>query len=112
MISLPVFADYEYDSESYAEKKGVKIDNNLRSQIVSAFLERLKSYGWQVGNYANKDYIDYKFDEKVKEYPLWYADWRAIPDYELVEKSILWQYTSQGQVVGIEGAVDISELRK
>lgn len=111
-ICLPVFADYEYDSEEYAKKQGVKLDKKLRTDIVIAFLERLKAYGWEVGVYANRDYLIYKFDySRIEKYILWYADWRKNPDQKFIDRAMLWQYTSKGEVDGVKGEVDISELK-
>ena len=101
-ITFKVFADYEYDSDNYSKKHGVVQNKSTRTKIVKTFLNYLKSKGWDVGNYANPDYIKSKFND-LSEYPLWLAwytdDEGRIEDYN----PCMWQYTSNGSVSGIKG---------
>ncbi|MFM1580739.1 GH25 family lysozyme [Helcococcus bovis] len=100
-LTLPVFADYEYDSERYARQVGVNVTPSLRTAMVKAFCERLQSYGWYVGNYANLDYIKNKWNQiELDKFDLWYADWREFPDTDYVRKSGIHQYTENGPQYG------------
>lgn len=110
-LELPVFADYEYDSDKYAEKNGVIPDKRLRTDVIKAFLDRLESYGWLVGNYGNVDYYKNKwFQNELDQYILWIADWRLLPDRSIIKKAGLWQFTSKGNISGVQGPVDVSLL--
>lgn len=107
IITMKVFADYEYDSDNYAKKNGVVHSNEMRTRIVKTFLHYLEERGWDVGNYANPDYIKSKFLD-LSEYPLWLA-WYT--DNESNAKSynpLMWQYSSKGSVPGIKGNVDMN----
>ena len=112
-LELPVFADYEYDSERYANQMGVNLTKSLRTEIVKAFCNRLEEYGWYVGNYYNVDYYQNKWYQKeLDRFDLWIADWRMSPNKEIIKKSGIWQYTSTGRVDGVNGNVDINIIYK
>ena len=106
-ITMGVFADYEYDSDSYAKKNGIVHSVATRTKIVKAFLNCLKEKGWEVGNYANPDYIKNKFND-LSEYPLWLAWYGATEEKAKGYKPIMFQYTSEGKVDGIKGNVDMN----
>lgn len=103
-IKMKVWCDFEYDTDKKANAKGVVFTKQLRTDCVKAFCETLKSYGYEVGNYANPDYIKNKFN--AIPYPLWYAK------YSLLKGSqdcFMWQYSSKGTVKGISGNVDMNK---
>ena len=73
-IDLPVFYDFEYNTEDYAKKNGVVYNKKLRTDIVCAFCDRIAVKGYKPGVYANIDYLRYRFDAaRLKKYPLWFA---------------------------------------
>ena len=81
----------------------------MRTDLVVAFCERMKSYGYEVGNYANRDYMITKFND-LSQYPLWYARYEVTKEKMLSEyKPLIWQYSSEGKVDGIKGNVDMNE---
>lgn len=100
-ITMKVWADWEYDSDKY--KPG--LTKAQRTAWVKKFLEEMKNYGFNVGIYANPDYLKSKFND-VSEYPLWLA-------YYATSKGkynpFIWQYTSSGRVDGIVSKVDMDK---
>jgi len=98
-INLKVWADWEYDSDKY--KPG--LSKAQRTAWVKKFLETMSGYGYNVGIYANPDYLKNKFND-VSEYPLWLA-------YYATSKGkydpFMWQYSSKGRVNGIVSVVDM-----
>ncbi len=102
-IKMKVWCDYEYDSDRYAEKYGISFSKKNRTAIVKAFLDRMEELGYEVGVYANKDYLNNKFND-LSEYPLWYAYYNTNKDREC----LVWQNTSKGAVSGIKGNVDMN----
>lgn len=106
IIELGVAADYEYDSDEYSKKKGVVQTKESRSNIVRAFLNRLKKEGYEVINYANPDYLKSKF-EGLEEYPTWLAWYTDNEEKAKAYKPVMWQYSSKGSVDGINGNVDM-----
>ena len=103
-INMKVWCDLEYDTETKANKKGVIFTKELRTNMVKAFCERMKSYGYEVGNYTNQDYLKNKFGD-LSMYPLWLAKYSSSKGNCDCE---LWQYTSKGRVDGIKGNVDMN----
>ncbi|MFM1564316.1 GH25 family lysozyme [Helcococcus ovis] len=100
-IELPLFADFEYFSDNYANGKGVTFTRETRTDVVVEFLETLKNYGWYVGNYTNVDYAENYFDyTRLEKYDIWLADWRTEPSRKWLEKSGMHQYSSSGEAVG------------
>lgn len=109
IIELGVAADYEYDSDEYSKKKGAVQTKESRSNIVRAFLSRLKKEGYEVFNYANPDYLKTKF-EGLEEYPVWLAWYNGTEESIKKYNPVMWQYTSKGKVDGIKGNVDLDYL--
>jgi len=102
-INYPIYADYEYDSDRYAQEQGVAVTKAFRTDCIVAFCEEIESSGWYAGWYANLDYIRNQVDmNRLKRYDLWLADYTGGPDYDCG----MQQYTSSGQVSGITGGVD------
>ena len=101
IIKHKVWADWEYDSDKWNPQT-----KDGRTAIVKAFCERLSAKDYDVGVYANPDYINSKFDMKqLSQYPLWLARYSA-------EKGnynpYMWQHSSTGKVAGITGNVDLN----
>lgn len=102
-ITMKVWADFEYDSDKYAEKNGYLFSKANRTSIVKAFCKRLEELGYDVGVYANRDYLNNKFND-LSMYPLWYALYSSTKDREC----LVWQNTSKGTLDGIKGNVDMN----
>lgn len=108
-ITMKVFADYEGDSDEYANKNGVYPTKETRTRILKTFLHYLEEKGWDVGNYANPNYIKNKFLD-LSEYPLWLAAYSYTEEQAKKYNPIMWQYSSKGSVPGINGNVDLNYL--
>jgi GH25 family lysozyme M1 (1,4-beta-N-acetylmuramidase) len=105
-ISLPVFFDWEYDSMSYAKKKGVYPNKYSITNMVRAFCKRVKALGFDAGYYANLDYQNNYLDTNLlKEYKKWFAWYTSTPQ----KNCYIWQYTDKGSVSGISGTVDLND---
>ena len=99
-LTLPVFFDFEYDSEKY--NGDVTYTRQGRTDIVRSFCEAMKGYGYAPGYYTNRDYTANRLDTKRLPYDLWLADYSGGPDYPCA----LQQTGSTGKVKGISGNVD------
>ena len=99
-INYPIYADYEYDSDRYAQEQGVAVTKAFRTDCIVAFCEEIESAGWYAGWYANLDYIRNKVDmTRLKRYDLWLADYTGGPNYTCG----MQQFTNAGRVGGITG---------
>lgn len=105
-IALPVFYDFEYDTETYAEKQKVYFNKASRTYIILAFCNYLKNKGVNAGYYSNADYLRNKLYPSKIKFPLWLAQYNSDePAYNCV----LVQRSSTGRVNGIDGNVDTNE---
>ena len=103
IIKHKVWADWEYDSDRKNPQNKAS-----RTAIVKAFCERLESHGYDVGVYANPDYMKSKFDmSQLSKYPLWLAKYSSSKGSY---NPFMWQYSSKGSVAGISGNVDMNIL--
>lgn len=101
-LSYPVFFDFEYDSEEYNSE--ITYNRQGRTDIIRAFCEAMKGYGYSVGYYTNRDYIQNRIDKTRLPYDLWLADYSGSPDYACA----IQQTSSTGKVNGISGNVDMN----
>lgn len=111
-IEYPVCFDFEYDSVTYAAKKGVKVTKQLASDIARAFLSEIEAAGYRAMNYTNLDFSKRYFDDQVmKKYDIWAARYTS-KETDIAVNAGLWQYSSKGKVVGIKGNVDMDISHK
>ena len=97
-IEYPVFLDVEDEQISNLDKDTLTI-------LCKQFCERL--IGFQTGIYANKNWFTNKLNiNELINYKIWLAQWAN--DYSKDFKVDMWQYTSNGQVEGINGRVDLN----
>lgn len=117
-LDLPIFFDYEYDSERYSKERGVTPTKRLRTDIHKAFCERITKLGGKVGIYTNIDYITNRlYWDELKHYPLWLAQfplgekdvgWTTLKPEQVntkYGKPIIWQF-GQARVDGYSKPVD------
>lgn len=99
-IEYPLFLDLE---ESCIRKLGkAKI-----LELAKVFCEEVEKAGYQYGTYANKDWFSNVLTDKWYDN---YIKWVAQYNNECTYKGTLdiWQYTSSGNVPGINGRVDMN----
>lgn len=100
-LKLPVFYDLEEKLIKAFGKKKI-------TEFAIAFCTEIEKAGYKAGVYANLDwflnYIDVKqlIDNGFK---IWLAQWNEKPTATFPIN--YWQYTSKGQVHGIQGNVDL-----
>lgn len=96
-ITCGTWADWEYDSD----KRAGYLTTEQRSDLVDMFCQTMAGYGYEIGIYANKDYIQSKFTtELIAKYPLWYARYGKEMGAAAYKgkggKPYMWQYSSKG----------------
>ena len=93
-----------YDIE---DKIQANLSKNLLKDIITTFCNKIENNGYFVGIYANKNWLENKIDNALKErYVIWIAQYNSKCTY--VGKYHMWQYTSDGSVNGINGRVDMN----
>ena len=103
-VTYPVVCDWEYlggkDSRAYG------VDAEVITDCINAFCKRVADAGYTPMVYFN-EYCGYvKMDlSRLIEYPFWYAEYKDAPG--CIYNFQMWQYSSKGQVAGIDSAVDL-----
>lgn len=77
-LDLPVFYDFEYDTERYAEKHKVTYSPKLRTDIIETFCTEMTKRGYKAGVYTNPDYWFYRLNtDRLSKYALWIASYKS-----------------------------------
>ena len=103
-MSLPLYSDYEYDSEKNASGA---ISAQTRTNIVNMFNDAIQAAGFRFGTYANLDYLKNKFSSTLRIGSLWYAQWNE--DYNHRYKPDIWQFTNRLNGEDLDGNYLINE---
>lgn len=99
--TFPIYYDLEESVHANAESR------ELLASMAKTFTDRISNAGYKVGIYANLYWFNnFLTDPIFDSWERWVAQYNYQCDYE---KSYgLWQSTSSGSVLGINGAVDIN----
>lgn len=104
-FTYPIGCDYEYDSDSYSEKQGVKQNKASRTAIIEAFCDRLEEAGYYVSAYLNPDYISKTNYNELTQFDLWLAEWGAKKPRR---DCGMWQYADDLHIAGNVFDADIA----
>lgn len=107
---MPIWYDME-------DKSLPPFGNDAIEGVALAFIGECKEAGYDVGIYCNKNWYDNYINQYLKDkYVFWIARYgknTGLLDekYKPTMKNVIaWQYTSKGQVPGINGNVDMDVL--
>lgn len=104
-LDYPVCYDIEQATITYAAENGVFYTPALATQIVRSFCNQIEARGYYAMYYSNRNFLNTYFPADLSDrYALWYAYYNNIFDGT---NCGIWQYTSQGNVPGINGNVDL-----
>ena len=100
-LELPIYYDLE--------------DNSMRyiNEVAREFVDTIKAAGYKAGIYCNMDWAINKIDlSKFQDCSIWIAMYGLntgiIPNNRPSINYDVWQYTSRGNINGINGNVDIN----
>ena len=91
---------------------GARYTKAQASAVIAAYRVMCELYGVEFGIYANYDYVKNVLPSWSSMYPLWLARYNSITGDVAPFNVEMWQYTSNGKVNGITGAVDLSRYVK
>lgn len=101
-LEYPVAFDIEEPSRRDPKLKQENTD------MVKAFLDIIEEAGYTPMVYCDKDFLTNALDAKqLSDYAIWMAQYNDEMTYD--GKVDIWQYASDGSIVGIEGNVDLNE---
>ena len=99
-LEYPIFLDVE-DSQISS------LNKDMLTSLCKQFCERLE--GFKTGVYANLDWFNNKlYTGELTDYKIWLAQWTNANNHSATFKVDMWQYTSDGQIDGINGRVDLN----
>jgi GH25 family lysozyme M1 (1,4-beta-N-acetylmuramidase) len=103
-ITMPVVFDWEYIND---EARTANMDPRTLTDCYLAFSEKIAGAGYTPMAYFNTyQSRDMMYLTELEEYPFWlalYSDRMNFP-YRIE----MWQYSDNGRVPGIQGAVDLN----
>lgn len=104
-ITYPIFIDTEKAGEN---GRANELDKKKRTAICQAFCETIRNGGYKAGIYASKNWYENKLDMNIvsDDIYVWLAQYGDEVTYD--RRYHIWQYTSSGRVLGIEGRVDLN----
>ena len=105
---------YELDYPVMIDSEGAggngradSLDVETRTKVCKAFCETIENAGYEAGVYASRSWYNANLEvNKLEKYRIWLAEYRSTPLYSGYYD--MWQYTSKGQIDGIEGNVDLN----
>ncbi|MCR5209345.1 MAG: glycoside hydrolase family 25 protein [Lachnospiraceae bacterium] len=104
-VTLPVVIDVEHPDDSTA--RGNQISREERTAVVKAFCERIESAGYEPMIYGNTYTFAAMLDPReISRYDVWYAFYNNYIYYPYAMS--IWQYSTEAQVPGINGKVDMN----
>ncbi len=103
-INYPIAIDVEYVENDTSRTE--KLSVNERTNIVKAFCDTVKQYGFKPVIYANRDMLIGGLSlSTLKDYDIWLSDRNEYPDFPY--RYTMWQYSQSGSINGIAGSVDL-----
>lgn len=104
-LDYPICYDIEQATINYAAENGITMTPALATDIVRAFCNQIEKRGYFAMYYSNRNFLNTYFPTDFsKRYALWYAYYNDTFDGT---DCGIWQSTSQGNVPGIAGNVDL-----
>ena len=103
-LELPIFIDTE---GAGGNGRADGLDVETRTLVCEAFCRTIENAGYEAGVYASHWwYLNMVQVERLERYFIWLAEYKNETKYP--RKYGMWQYTSKGQIDGIEGNVDMN----
>ena len=103
-LTLPV----AFDWECYNNFNQMELSLFGLNEVAETFLERVEEEGYDGMLYGSKNYLDSIW--KYHDYDVWLAHYTDETDYD--SHYVMWQLCQDGQIDGINTAVDINVLYK
>ena len=97
---LPVYYDLE-------ENRQLVVGNSGLAELARIFCTTMEAAGYKAGVYASLNWWQYYLTDPIFEnWSRWVAEWRSSCSY--TGRYEMWQYTDNGRIAGISGAVDMN----
>jgi GH25 family lysozyme M1 (1,4-beta-N-acetylmuramidase) len=108
-LSFPIYLDSETADVKTHKGRSDNLDKETRTKLLKIILDKLKSKGYDCGVYASTSWLNTRLNmSKLSGYKVWVAQYNTTCTY--TGKYDMWQYSSKGQIDGINGNVDLSKF--
>ena len=107
-LSYPIAIDTEYINAKGVRANG--LSRAKRTECIKAFCEEIKSQGYVPMIYGSTSWLNNRLDMSKLPYDVWCAQYYKECEYK--GKYVMWQYTSEGRVDGINQVVDMNYYYK
>ncbi len=105
-ISYPVAFDTEYIDDESARSNTTEISDELRTEIITTYCEKIKEAGYYPMIYASENWIRrYMNVEQLRQYDFWAPQY--LEENDFLYDFTMWQYTDKGNIPGVKGEVDL-----
>lgn len=104
-LDYPIAFDWEIIKDDNARTDSVTATQ--ATECARSFCEKIKSYGYDPMIYSPSRELYFKYDlTRLSDYDIWYCEYSDVPSFYY--EFSMWQYSSNGEVDGIEGPVDLN----
>ncbi len=104
-IDFPVAYDWEIIKDDDARTDNVSAAQ--ATECAKAFCDRIKQLGYTPIIYSPSQELYFKYDlTRLADVDIWYCEYSDTPTFYY--EFSMWQYTANGYVDGIDGAVDLN----
>ena len=108
-LSFPIYLDSEIADVKTKNGRSDKLDKATRTKLLKIILDKLKSRGYDCGVYASTSWLNNQLImSQLSNYKVWVAQYNVKCTYG--GKYDMWQYSSKGQINGVNGNCDVSKL--
>jgi GH25 family lysozyme M1 (1,4-beta-N-acetylmuramidase) len=106
-LTYPIYFDWETIDEGAARTD--TISGSELTRYAKVFCDTIQDAGYTAGVYFNLSMAAHLYQlYQLKDYAFWLAEYQDTPSFPFAVA--MWQYTSQGEVPGITGTVDLNLL--
>ena len=110
-LKFPIYLDSEIADVKTKNGRSDKLDKATRTKLLAIILDRLKARGYDCGVYASTLWLNNQLImSKLSNYKVWVAQYNTACTCTYSGKYDMWQYSSKGQIDGINGNVDLSKF--
>ncbi|MBO4867520.1 MAG: glycoside hydrolase family 25 protein [Ruminococcus sp.] len=109
-LDLPVYYDIESVDYDYGRLDHAGLTKAQKTKLCKEFCDRIESYGYESGVYANLYWLNNMINgpELGNDYKTWVAAYMSQLNYTGIYD--MWQYSSNADINGISGSVDINVM--
>ncbi len=106
-LDFPIALDSEFSTAPNHTGRADNLDVQTRTSLCKTFLDIIEENGYTPMLYASTSWLNTQLDmSQLNDYNIWLAQYADKPTY--TGHYEIWQYTSTGSILGIEGYVDLN----